>query len=366
MAVEREFWRGKSVFLTGHTGFKGGWLATWLSDMGARVHGFALAPATEPSYFALCGLERRIESTIGDTRNASLLRATMKAARPEIVFHLAAQPLVRRSYRDPALTFETNVIGTVNLLDAVRATPSVRAVVVITSDKCYENHEWAWGYRETDTLGGYDPYSASKACAELVCAAYRRSFFAAGQSQVLLATARAGNVIGGGDWSEDRIVPDAIRAFTRREPLVVRNPHSVRPWQHVLEPLAGYLALAARLYAGDSACADAWNFGPNDENAVAVSSLLQSLISKWGDGAGFRIAQSASAPYEHGCLRLDCSKARELLGWRPRLRLDHALRMTVDWYREALCAPPAAMDRFSRIQIAHYERLLRGDADEVR
>lgn len=355
--IDREFWHGKSVFVTGHTGFKGGWLATWLIDMGANVHGFALPPETEPSFFDACGLEGQIRSAIGDVRDASALRDAIAAARPEIVFHLAAQPLVRRSYRLPAATFQTNVLGAVNLLEAVRVAPSVRAVLFVTSDKCYENGEWVWGYRETDALGGHDPYSASKACAELVCTAYRRSFLTDREPATFLATARAGNVIGGGDWSEDRIVPDAMRAFAGGESVVLRNPRSVRPWQHVLEPLSGYLALARRLHKGGAAFADAWNFGPREENAVTVSTLIEGLARKWGAGAGWRAAQAGPAPYEHGYLKLDCSKAHTLLGWAPRLTLDDALQMTVDWYREALRAPSRTMSRLTREQIARYESL---------
>ncbi len=365
MLLKRDFWRGKSVFMTGHTGFKGGWLATWLTALGATVHGFALAPDTEPSYFALSGLDRELHSIIADVRDADALCAALAAARPEVVFHLAAQPLVRRSYAEPAATFATNVMGTVNLLEAVRRTPSVRAVVVVTSDKCYQNGEFLWGYRESDPLGGRDPYSASKAGAELVCAAYRQSFFDSSNPPVFIATARAGNVIGGGDWSEDRIVPDAIRAFARGDALVVRNPDFVRPWQHVLEPLAGYLALAMRLYLDGAPYADAWNFGPRDDDAVSVSRLADALVRKWGEPARWRVDRPASAPHEHGYLKLDCSAARVRLGWRSRLGLADAIDMTVDWYREALRPCPARMDRTTRAQIARYETLLEGDGDDI-
>src|ERR1700733_1133702 len=246
--VNRSFWAEKPVFITGHTGFKGGWLTTWLADMGARVFGYALAPSTKPSYFELCGISAKAQSTLADIRDEHALTGCLREAAPEIVFHLAAQPLVHQSFRDPAATIRINTLGTLNVLEAIRATPTVKAAVIITSDKCYENFEWPWGYRETDILGGHDPYSASKACAEILCSAYRRSFFENERSPMALATVRAGNVIGGGDWSSDRIVPDAIRAFVRGASLSVRNAHAVRPWQHVLDPLSGYLSVAERLY----------------------------------------------------------------------------------------------------------------------
>jgi CDP-glucose 4,6-dehydratase len=356
VTVDRKFWRGKSVFLTGHTGFKGGWLTVWLIDMGANVCGYALPPDTEPSYFALCDLERKVKSVVGDIRDGAALTRSIAAARPDIVFHLAAQPLVRRSYGQPAETFETNVLGTVNLLEAIRSTDSVKAVVVVTSDKCYENAEWPWGYRETDPLGGHDPYSASKACAEIVCAAYQRSFFEITKSSASIATVRAGNVIGGGDWSDDRIVPDAIKAFTRGIPLLVRNPSSVRPWQHVLEPLAGYLLLAQRLYHEGPSYAGTWNFGPHEENAVAVSRLADAVARHWGNRAVWRVEKSVSALHETNCLRLDCGKARALLGWRPRLPLDESVEMTVRWYRAATGQKVANMDEISCAQIHSYEQ----------
>jgi len=354
--IDRGFWKDKPVFVTGHTGFKGGWLSTWLTDMGASVCGYALAPDTVPSYFALCDLVQNMRSVTADIRDGDALRTAMKAARPEIVFHLAAQPLVRRSYSQSAETFETNVLGTVNLLEAVRAADSVKAVVVVTSDKCYENAESPWGYRETDPLGGHDPYSASKACAEIVCAAYRRSFFENTEANASLATVRSGNVIGGGDWSDDRIVPDAIKAFTRGVPLLVRNPRSVRPWQHVLEPLAGYLCLAQRLYRDGPGYAGTWNFGPYEENAVAVSKLADAIARYWGNRAGWRAERSASALHETRYLRLDCGKARARLGWRPRLLLAEAIEMTVHWYRAFITQKIANMDEISRAQIHSYEQ----------
>jgi CDP-glucose 4,6-dehydratase len=362
---DRSFWQGRRVFITGHTGFKGGWLATWLTAMGSKVYGYALAPETTPSYFTLCGLAPRMPTTIADICDQAALCRSLDEAQPEVVFHLAAQPLVRRSYRAPQITFAVNVLGTVNLLEAVRAAPSVRATVVVTSDKCYENGERVWGYRENDRLGGYDPYSASKACAEMVCTAYRNSFFQSGRHGVSLATVRAGNVIGGGDWSEDRIVPDAVRAFALGAPLLVRNPCSVRPWQHVLEPLAGYLTLAERLCREGQDYAGAWNFGPRAEDAVAVSTLADSIVRRWGEGAAWRPEGAGSGPHESNYLKLDCGKAHALLGWRPCLNLQEAIELTVIWYREALAPRSPDMYDFSTAQIGHYQQRLAEMADEV-
>lgn len=367
MLIRPDFWRRKSVLVTGHTGFKGGWLALWLSQMAAEVHGFALPPDTDPSFFTLCGLDRAVHSTLGDIRDADAIFDTVKLAKPEIVFHLAAQSLVRRSYRDPAATFATNVIGTVNLLEAVRACPSVRAIVVITSDKCYQNNDWVWGYRETDALGGHDPYSASKACAEFVAAAYHRSFFKVnGGSGVSLATARAGNVIGGGDWSEGRLVPDAMRAFALDNELVIRNPGSTRPWQHVLNPITGYLMLAQSLYSDGAKYCGAWNFGPHEDDAISVAAVIEQLAKRWGENTTWRIEQQGERLHEDRFLKLDCSKARTLLGWVPLLNLSDALEMTVAWYRAAYCGNRRAMAQFSREQISHYERCLGALNDEVR
>ena len=356
MPVNRSFWFGRRTFLTGHTGFKGGWLATWLLDLGAKVSGYSLPPETERCYFSLCDLERRLDSQFGDILDAEALNAAVRRSRPEILVHLAAQPLVRRSYRQPAQTFATNVMGTVNLLEAARKTPSVRAVVVITSDKCYENRESMWGYRETDPVGGHDPYSASKGCAELVTGAYQRSFFQGGDLRIGAASARAGNVFGGGDAAEDRLVPDAVRALHSGEPLIVRNPRSVRPWQHVMEPLAGYLALAERLYADGNPWAGAWNFGPGYDAAVPVSALADLLIKHWGIGS-WRAAEDANAPHETCHLKLDCSKARMLLGWQPILPLDKAVELTMKWYRLPRANPRADMFDYSREQIRDYEQL---------
>ncbi len=329
--VTPEFWRDRPVVVTGHTGFKGGWLATWLLDLGARVTGYGLIPHTTPSYFTRCGLAERVTTHFADVRDAAALQAALASAQPRVVFHLAAQPIVRLSYKAPLETISVNVLGTSTLLEAVRHTPSVEAVVIVTSDKCYENIERAEGYREDDPLGGHDPYSASKAAAELIAAAYRRSFFAGGGPRV--ATVRAGNVIGGGDWAADRLVPDAMRALVQGEPIRVRNPAAVRPWEHVLEPLGGYLRLAEHL-TRSPAFAGAWNFGPRDGDAVSVGTLADLIVGQW-EGAHWESKPEAGAPHEAGLLRLDWSKARTRLGWHPGLTIKEAVELTVAWYRAA-------------------------------
>ena len=330
-------YRGRRVLVTGHTGFKGSWLALWLNQLGAEVSGVALAPDTTPSLFSLAGLDTAIhQHTICDIRDYPALLATVKAARPEIIFHLAAQPLVRRSYREPRETIETNVTGTANVLEAARQTESTRAVVVVTTDKCYENKEWHWGYRENDRLGGYDPYSASKACAELVAGAYRSSFFEA-DPVVGLATARAGNVIGGGDWADDRIIPDAVRAAEAGVPLEVRNPRSVRPWQHVLEPLAGYLALGARLWDDPASFSEAFNFGPAAGEGLPVRHLATRFYQAYGEGRWAATQpDGAPEPHETNVLHLSCEKAARMLGWAEVLPADSALEMTARWYSNVL------------------------------
>ena len=325
------FWAGKQVLLTGHTGFKGSWLALWLQRLGAKVTGVALAPDTEPSLFALAVADGTASHLV-DIRDLAALRVCFEAAQPEIVLHLAAQALVRASYADPVGTYATNVMGTVNVLEAARHTASVRAVVVVTSDKAYENREWPWAYRETEAMGGYDPYSNSKGCAELVVSAYRRSFLA--QSGVCMASARAGNVIGGGDWSVDRLIPDIVRAFGRSQSVEIRSPGAVRPWQHVLEPLAGYLVLAQHLCEADGTTfAEAWNFGPTDEDCRAVSYVIDQVAEHWGGDARWHLS-AAPQPHEATFLKVDSSKARARLGWDRRLRLDQALAWTTDWYRK--------------------------------
>lgn len=330
--INRNFWAGRRVLITGHTGFKGCWLALWLASFGARVSGYALQPPTVPSLWQF--VEGRVEmaSTLADVRDANLLARAFETSRPEIVFHLAAQSLVRAAYDDPVRTYATNVMGTVNVLDAVRRTPGILAVVNVTSDKCYENREWERGYREDDPMGGRDPYSSSKGCAELITAAYRTSFFDTGRGDAAIASARAGNVIGGGDWAADRIVPDIVRATIRGAPVLVRNPKAVRPWQHVLEPLAGYLLLAERLCETPAAFAEGWNFGPAEGDAASVETIATMILKTWGAAAGWTHS-SGPHPHEARFLQLDSSKARSRLGWRPRLDLATALEWTVEWYK---------------------------------
>ena len=350
--MDREFWAGKRVFITGHTGFKGSWLALWLQDMGAEVHGYALEPRTGPALFSAAAVAKGMASSVyADVRDEAALAAAVKAACPEVVFHLAAQPLVRRSYAAPVETYAVNVMGTVHLLEALRKVSGLRAVVNITTDKCYENREWVWGYRENDALGGYDPYSSSKACSELVSAAFRRSFFADGAG-IGLATARAGNVIGGGDWAEDRLIPDMVRAWRMHKKVRIRNPAAVRPWQHVLEALRGYLLLVERLVADPGRFAAAWNFGPEYGDARPVEWMVSRFAEAWGGGQ-WQADARADAPHEAGLLRLDCSKARELLAWRPGLRVEEGIDWTAAWYR----AFDAGSDlrRFSLDQIRTYE-----------
>lgn len=349
--MEQAFWRGKRVLVTGHTGFKGGWLSLWLHRLGAEVHGIALPPPSEPNLYNAAKLSSRVAEYLGDIRDPEAVRAAIAGSRPEIVFHLAAQPLVRRSYRDPVETYSTNVMGTVQVLEAVRQFGNTRVVLNITSDKCYENREVLWGYRETDPMGGHDPYSSSKGCAELVAAAYRRSFFASGETR--LASVRAGNVIGGGDWAEDRLVPDCIRAFGSGTPIVIRRPHAVRPWQHVLEPLAGYLQYAQKLFQGKE-LPTALNFGPWESDIQPVGEIVKRLTGLWGGEARFEV-QSDEGPHEAGLLTLDSTLARHKLGWLPRLRLEDALRYTVEWYREFHSG--ACMATTTLGQISRYEGL---------
>jgi len=327
--VSDAFWSGRRVFLTGHTGFKGSWLALWLARMGAKVTGFAL-PAEDPSLFDMASVADLVTHIEGDIRDLGAVESAMAQCDPEVVFHLAAQPLVRESYVTPVETFATNVQGTVHVLDACRRRPSLKAIVCVTSDKCYENNEWVWPYREADPMGGHDPYSASKGAAELVIAAYRRSFFAEGQGP-LLASVRAGNVIGGGDWAKDRLIPDIVRALIAGEAPLIRSPKSVRPWQHVLEALGGYLLIAGRLVQGCEWAATAWNFGPADSDVQPVDWIADRLTAQWGAAGWVRGTQAG--PHEANILKLDCAKARSLLGWRPAMNLQDTLAMIVDWHR---------------------------------
>lgn len=327
----QQFYAGKKVLLTGHTGFKGGWMTIWLRLLGAEVVGFALQPDTNPNLYAAADVADGIVSIFGDVRDLDAVKEVFAQHNPEIVIHSAAQPLVRRSYRDPVGTYATNIMGTVNVLEAARNTPSVRTVAVVTSDKCYENREWERGYREDDAMGGHDPYSSSKGAAELVTAAYRRSFTTRG-SGLAIATARAGNVIGGGDWAEDRLVPDIVRGISSGTPIIIRRPDSIRPWQHVLEPLSGYLLLGQKLYESGADFAEAWNFGPRVEDSITAAEVATRSCSYWGKGE-LRIQPDPDAPHEATFLRLDCTKASQCLAWSPRLRLNQALQWTVEWYR---------------------------------
>jgi len=329
-----DFWRDKRVFLTGHTGFKGSWLSLWLQSLGAQVHGLALAPPTTPNLFTVAQVAQDMaSSTISDIRDLTTLQQAMQACQPDIVIHMAAQPLVRQSYADPVETYATNVMGTVHVLESARHCPSVKSIVVVTTDKCYDNKEWAWGYREDEPMGGHDPYSNSKGCAELVTSAYRRSFLQ-GQGKAV-ATARAGNVIGGGDWAAERLVPDILRAFESNQPVIIRNPHATRPWQHVLEPLSAYLSLAEHLYTHGQTFAEGWNFGPKDEDAKPVQWIVEHMVNSWGKGAAWQ-QDGGTHPHEANYLKLDISKAKASLGWQPRWSLATALGLITTWHQAYL------------------------------
>lgn len=333
--IEQSFWKDKKVFVTGHTGFKGSWLCIWLNMLGADVTGYALEPPTDPSLFDICNVGDIVKSVTADVRDGKKLAAAINEVSPEIIFHMAAQPLVRDSYKNPVETYDINVMGTVNLLESVRLCGGVKAVINITTDKCYENVGQLWGYRESEPLGGYDPYSNSKACSELVTSSYRSSFFNPkdySKHGVAVATARAGNVIGGGDWAVDRLIPDCVRAALTGEKILIRNPHAVRPWQYVLEPLAGYLILAERLYGEGTDYAEGWNFGPDDSDAKPVDWIVKRFCDKWGAGLGY-ILDGGDHPHEAGYLKLDCSKSKARLGWRPRWDLERTLDSIVDWTR---------------------------------
>ncbi len=354
------FWRGRRVFVTGHTGFKGSWLCHWLLAEGAEVSGYALAPATTPALFDLLGLATQMRHTVGDVRDHQAVLAAVSAARPEVVLHLAAQPLVRLSYREPRATWETNVLGTVNVLDAVRANGGVRACVVVSSDKCYENREWLWGYREDEAMGGHDPYSSSKGATELAVASWRRSFFA-DSAGCRVASARAGNVIGGGDWSADRIVTDFVLAIQAGRPLRLRHPQATRPWQHVLEPLSGYLNLAWRLCQEDGQrFAEGWNFGPADTSVTTVENLARQLVAAYGSGT-VEISGDSAHVHEAGLLKLDCSKAAARLGWRGVWDVAETARRTAAWYREQQASRSASAmvdaDLLAYVTQARYQKL---------
>ena len=358
----KNFFLGKKVFITGHTGFKGSWLCLWLHTLGADVTGYALEPPTNPSLFEDARVGALVKSVIADVRDLDRLKSEMLAASPDIVIHMAAQPLVRDSYKIPVETYAINVMGTVHLLEAVRHCPTVRAVVNVTTDKCYENQEWPWAYRENEPMGGYDPYSSSKGCSELVTSAYRQSFFNPqkyDEHGVAIATARAGNVIGGGDWAVDRLICDCVRSLLVGEEVVIRNPNAIRPWQHVLEPLSGYLVLAQRLYEKGPEYADAWNFGPDDSDAMPVEWVVQKMCDLWGEGGAYKV-DDGHHPHEATYLKLDCSKAKASLNWHPRWSLEQALENVIDWtkrYQKGMNMRDVCLE-----QIASYEETAGGNS----
>lgn len=353
------FWCGKKVFLTGHTGFKGSWLSLWLTSMGAKVTGFALAPNTAPNLFDVLKIGSMIEeSHIGDIRDLDALQKSMLKAMPDMVIHMAAQPLVRYSYANPVETYATNVMGTVNLLEATRRVDSIRATVIVTTDKCYENKEWVWGYRENDAMGGFDPYSSSKGCAELVTSAYRQSYFSDASSVNVIASARAGNVIGGGDWASDRLIPDAIKAFESKKPLLIRNPQATRPWQHVFEPLSGYILLAQTMFERGQTFASSWNFGPNDRDNRMVGEVADLIVSEWGESATW-VKDGLDQLHEAKLLKLDCSKALSQLGWGPKWSLEIAIRKIVEWQKAF--QGNEKMLEFSLNQIKEFQKLSSGE-----
>ena len=349
-----DIYRGRKVFITGHTGFKGSWLCLLLHKLGADVYGYALEPPTKPSLFVEAKIDELIHSSIGDIRDFELLLKTLQLVQPEIVIHMAAQPLVRESYKNPRETYEINVMGTVNLLDAIRQVRSVKAIVNVTTDKCYENKEWHWGYRENEPMGGYDPYSNSKGCSELVTSSFRNSFFNPKDYEkhgVALASARAGNVIGGGDWADDRLIPDFIRAIISGEKVKIRSPYAIRPWQHVLESLTGYLTLAAKLYTDGAKYAQGWNFGPDDKDAKNVEWITRAICKLWADGASYEIDKSPQ-PHEANYLKLDCSKAKVELGWEPCWDIYTTLVSIVDWNKAFIKSEDIREVCFK--QISHY------------
>jgi CDP-glucose 4,6-dehydratase len=356
--MKKKFWKDKRVLITGHTGFKGSWLSLWLQSKGAHVIGYSLPPPTDPSLFEVAQVAEGMTSITGDIRNIENLISIVGEYNPEIIIHMAAQSLVRHSYKDPLDTYSTNVMGTANVLEAGRHRNDLKVILIITSDKCYENKEWVWGYRESDPMGGHDPYSSSKGCAELITSAYLRSFYAKKDNSsygTALATARAGNVIGGGDWAADRLVPDIMKAIMKNRPVIIRYPNAIRPWQHVLEPLRGYITLVERLWQHGEAFSGAWNFGPNDEDSRPVSWVAEHLAKLWGDGASWE-RDSINHPHEATYLKLDCSKAKTKLGWRPILDLNTTLQWMVEWYRAYFQNKDIL--EISKIEILRYEKIL--------
>ena len=355
--MSQEFWKGKKILVTGHTGFKGSWLSLWLQNMGAKVIGVSLDPPTSPSLYEQARVAEGMDSLRADIRDLNQIKDIFKEHKPEIVFHLAAQPLVRYSYREPVETYQTNVMGTLHVLEAIRCIDSVRAAVMITTDKCYENREWEWGYRENEPMGGHDPYSSSKGCAELLIASYRDSYFSVAkynEHKTALASVRAGNVIGGGDWAEDRLVPDIIRAVQHDNTVHIRNPNSIRPWQHVLEPLDGYIELAEKLFSSGEQYAEAWNFGPKEEDAKPVQWIVERMTESWGEDANW-VVDNGDHPHEANYLKLDCSKAHTKLNWWPKWPLKNALEKIIEWHKEE--QKGADMKTFSLNQIEDYMKV---------
>jgi CDP-glucose 4,6-dehydratase len=359
LVIMRKFWQGKRVFITGHTGFKGSWLSLWLQAVGAEVIGYSLEPPSVPALFNVAHVADGMISIDGDILDVPKLQKSLREYKPDIVFHMAAQSLVRHSYQFPLETLSTNIMGTANVLEAIRQIDSVRAVVHVTSDKCYENREWVWGYREDEPMGGYDPYSCSKGCAELVISSYRRSYFLA-DNTAYIGSARAGNVIGGGDWAADRIVPDSVRAIKNRQPILIRNPQAIRPWQHVLEPLAGYLLLAQKLWNDGQSYAQGWNFGPDEQHAWTVGKLVDTFCHLWGEEAKWS-TESNNQLHEAYYLKLDSSKAIHRLGWRPILNMQDTLAMTVEWYKRFYSGEDPRITTLS--QIKKYQKLSKEKLD---
>lgn len=358
MGINKSFWKGKRIFITGHTGFKGSWLSFWLTELGADVKGYALKPDVSPNLYDTLSLGNRMESVFGDIRDLGHLKKEIIEYKPQVIFHMAAQAIVRTSYEDPLETFDTNVLGTANLLESVRSAHSVRAVISVTSDKCYENKEWDWKYRESDPMGGWDPYSASKGCAELVTASYRRSFFLNGEAdknQTGIASARAGNVIGGGDWSKDRLIPDIMRSFSENEPVIIRNPAAVRPWQYILDLLHGYMVLAEKLYDQPEKYSESWNFGPSENDEQSVEFITNRMVETWGEGASWKLDEGVN-PHEAGYLKLDSSKSRMKLGWSTHLNLTEALDYLTIWYKSYFEGED--MTEITKARLKEFEELL--------